>query len=364
MVRLPGAPRIAVVARASAGSTDAVSDHAGRLVEALNAAGADAGRVLRLPDGRWTTSAGRLPAAVGGYDLVVLEYNPFVWGRRGFAPWLVLDLWRLRLRRRRPAILIFFHETYVDLRLPWRWTAMALWQRLQLRLLRPAADVVFVSIERWAEVLAELWPPRPTEHVPVGSNLPDRREQREAARSRLGVASDDVVLATLSGGEPTRRIELVAAAVRAVLGEGRAPVLLALGAGGAIPAGLPPNVRVEQPGFLEADELARLLAAADIFLAPFADGVSTRRGSLMAALQHGIPVVGTAGHLTDDLWVAHRAAVRLVPVDRPDLFAALTVELARDVELRRAAGRAARVLYESAFDWPLVGARVLELARQ
>jgi glycosyltransferase involved in cell wall biosynthesis len=321
--------------------------------------GANADLVLRRADGAWIAEPSgledlALSRALRRYRLVVVQYNPFLWGRRGFAPWLILALWRLRLRRSRPRTILFVHETYLDLRLPWRWAAMALWQRVQLRLILPAADVVLASIEQWANAIEAMRPARPTRHLPIASVLPDRRAMRGASRARLGIGSDDLVVATLSGGERTRHLELVAAAV------GGAPVtvLLALGSGGEAPPGLPERIRVVVPGPVSDEELADLLAAADVFLAPLDDGVSTRRTSVMAALQHALPVVATRGHLTDRLWLGTAPGVRLAPVDRPDLFAAATAELA-DPERRRAGARAARDLYESRFDWPVTVAAIL-----
>ena len=34
-------------------------------------------------------------------------------------------------------------------------------------------------------------------------------------------------------------------------------------------------------------------------LTPYVDGVSARRSSMMAVMEHGVPIVSTTGHLTD-----------------------------------------------------------------
>ncbi len=41
--------------------------------------------------------------------------------------------------------------------------------------------------------------------------------------------------------------------------------------------------------------VAEAIAAMDIMLNPFTDGISTRRGSALAALQQGVPLVTTKG---------------------------------------------------------------------
>jgi glycosyltransferase involved in cell wall biosynthesis len=355
--------RIALVARGQGDPIDAILEHTRRLGDSLRREGASVDLILRGPDGCWTVDndqavAASLATVLQTYDLVVVQYNPFLWGRRGFAPWLPIELWRLRLRRRRPQIVLCVHETYLQLRLPWRQLAMSAWQRSQLRVLRPAADSVFVSIQAWTEELAAMHPSRPTHHLPVPSNVPHSELERAEARRRLGADADELVVATFAGGDRTRHLELVHASLRAVGAAGHRTLLLALGSGGAAPAGLPDDVRLVLPGYLPAAKLADMLAGVDVFLAPFDDGVSTRRGSLMAALQHGLPVVGTTGFLTDSLWT-QTGAVALTPVDRPDLFAEQVVRLAGSADARQAAGHAARALYESTFDWPHVATAIL-----
>jgi glycosyltransferase involved in cell wall biosynthesis len=155
---------------------------------------------------------------------------------------------------------------------------------------------------------------------------------------------------------------LVGHAVRAAnaLVEKAGTVLLQLGAGAPEPEGLSEHVRLYRPGRLADEELASWLSAADVFLAPFVDGVSTRRGSMMAALQHAVPVVGTTGRLTDSVLAQASDALTLVSVDRPDLFADAAVQLAHSGDDAARRGRAGRSLYESTFDWPVVAGRLLQ----
>jgi glycosyltransferase involved in cell wall biosynthesis len=116
---------------------------------------------------------------------------------------------------------------------------------------------------------------------------------------------------------------------------------------------------VRRPGWLSDEDLAAAIAAADLFLLPLADGVSTRRTTLMAALQHGLPVVATRGPLTDRELLDAGDALRLVPVARTDLFAATARELAQAPAARVRLGEAGRALYERAFAWESTAARVL-----
>jgi len=352
-------PRVLILCNQSRGRVDAIRDASGQLARALASEGALGAVCMRPDGGRWPEWPRRSRRGDPlRWDVLLLQYNPFLYGRYGFAPWLVCKLAGLRLRRRRPRIALMVHEPYVPMK-GWRWTLMGLWQRFQLALLRASSDVVFASIEAWTDRLIRQAPSRPTAHLPVGSNLPDRRCQRQEARRLLGAGEGELVVATLSSGHPSHDLDLVHAALRALAERGRRCVFLALGAGATLPLGLPKEVRVERPGELPAEELAGRLAAADIFMVPLVDGISTRRTTAMAALQHGLAVVATDGPLTDRVFRGFPLAVGLVPAGQPALFADEVVRLAQQPALRASLAGAGERLYHRELDWQVSARRLL-----
>jgi glycosyltransferase involved in cell wall biosynthesis len=265
----------------------------------------------------------------------------------------------LRLQRARPRVALIVHEPFVPMA-GWRWALMGIWQRFQLALLRLAADVVFASIEPWAVALEAQLPGGPVHHLPVGSNFPDGRAVRADQRRRLGVGEETLVVACLGRAHPSFLGRYAAAAVNAMAAAGERKLLvLNLGAEAPPLPGLDPAVAVAAPGYLGPEDFAARLAAADIFLAPLIDGVSTRRGSVMAALQHGLPVVGTSGPLTDPLLRRAGSALQLTEVGDDEGFAHAAAGMAADPDARRSAGAAARRLYELNFDWPVAAGRLL-----
>jgi glycosyltransferase involved in cell wall biosynthesis len=249
------------------------------------------------------------------------------------------------------------HEKYVQM-INWRRTLMGLWQRLQLLALRASADVVFVSIEAWTEDLESAWPVRPTRHLPVASNLPDMRAFRAAERERLGAREETIVLASFSGDHPTRLSGYLVSAANAVAESGREVIFLNLGQAPSRLVGLDPRIVVDAPGVLTTELLGRRLASADIFLAAFSDGVSTRRTTVMAALQHGVAVVGTDGLWTDSVLRQSAGSLHLTPASDRELFSKAVASLACDSRQRVALGQAGRSLYIQSFDWPVI-ARLL-----
>ena len=93
----------------------------------------------------------------------------------------------------------------------------------------------------------------------------------------------------------------------------------------------------------------------DIHLSPFTDGVSTRRGSLMAGLQHGGATIGTSGIHTDDIMRRKNGqALLLSSVKDQNEFNAAVLSLAHDVALRENLGHEAYRLYHEKFAWEVI----------
>jgi glycosyltransferase involved in cell wall biosynthesis len=101
------------------------------------------------------------------------------------------------------------------------------------------------------------------------------------------------------------------------------------------------------------------VGAGDIFLAPYADGATTRRTGLAAALQHGLATVATAPEDSSAPW--DHGGVELT-TDVPS-FAGAAARLAADPALRQRCGREARVVFERLLDWQVAVEPYLRLAR-
>ena len=349
--------RVALVAARNATEADGIRDYTRRLLATLHQEELDAELfewTPGAPNGGSGSQRSKLAAAeLEAMDVLILQYEPFSFGRRGFAPGLALFLARLRRRRPRPLIAVMFHETYVDMK-NLRWTLMGGWQRAQLVAIQAAADVQLCSIQRWTERLRKTALGRPVHHLPVASNLPDARAHRSRIRRSLNADADTIVLSCMGLRHPGRLAQEVLASAREAGTVARSVLLLDLGPGVSSATSLAENVELRATGFLPAEDLAGHIAASDVFLAPYMDGVSTRRTSVMAALQHGVPVVGTTGHLTDDVFLRSRDLI-LVPPDR--LVPAVT-RLVGEPASRARLGAAGRRLYEASFDWPVLVQRL------
>ena len=107
--------------------------------------------------------------------------------------------------------------------------------------------------------------------------------------------------------------------------------------------------RVHWTGFLSDKRVSAYLAAADMLVMPYRDGASLRRGTLMAALAHGCPLITTEPTIaTPEL--AHGQNVWLAPVDDAAALKEAIEELAADPGLREQIGQAAAAV-ATLFTW-------------
>ena len=112
-------------------------------------------------------------------------------------------------------------------------------------------------------------------------------------------------------------------------------------------------------GYLEPPGVSASFAAADICVLPYRDGASFRRGSFMAALAHGMPIVSTHPQVALPELV-HGENVWLCPPRDAEALSEALVRLAADDLLRQRLGAGALALSKQ-FDWRLIAAHTLEV---
>ena len=107
--------------------------------------------------------------------------------------------------------------------------------------------------------------------------------------------------------------------------------------------------RIQATGALPPEDLSCHISACDLLIQPYPDGVSSRRTSFMAGLSHGIPVVTTAGLLTEDLWAATGAVPMTAPGD-VEGFVELVRRYRDDPPARARIAGVARAIYADRFE--------------
>ena len=110
--------------------------------------------------------------------------------------------------------------------------------------------------------------------------------------------------------------------------------------------------RIHWTGFIPEKRVSAWLKTADMMVLPYQDGVSTRRGSLMAALNHGRPIISTQAELINPI-LKDGENMLLFPAGDIEAFKQKVNMLAEDRELAEKMGQAA-LEASKAFSWPSI----------
>jgi glycosyltransferase involved in cell wall biosynthesis len=264
--------------------------------------------------------------------------------------------WLWNRARRGDQVELMVHEPYLAFGEGTRQNAAAVVHRVMTIVLLQAARKVWVAIPAW-----ELkWRPYtlgraiPFAWLPVPSSLrPTIPHETEAVKRKLRADSRPLVGHLGTYGPPIA--PLLDEVLTELLRRTKRPNVILIGAGSeqflssfvARHPGWAP--RVSATGFLTNTDLAAHIAACDVLVQPYPDGISSRRTTAMAALHLGVPVVTTAGKLTEPLWQSSQA-VRLSEVgDWPSLVSHIE-DLLSDPESRRHLAAVARAFYDDTFD--------------
>lgn len=288
---------------------------------------------------------------------VVLHYTALSWSRRGFPLGALSVLHILRRRGLRCAVL--FHE-------PTRQSSgTRVWDSLRgtfqdwviRRLFRSSNNAIFtvpLDAINWLQDRSSK-----ACYIPIGANVPERISRR-TSEGRNGRNPSIIAVFCLSLGE-NRFLEIADMAFAAerlrrshetvrfvVFGKGSTE------ARGAIEAALhDKGAEVSVLGKLPAEEIADSLADADVLL--YLTGwVSQNRGSALAGVACGLPIVGYAGASREPI---HEAGVELVPYRDREALAEALVRVLNDPALRSELRRKSVDVQQRHFSWDSIAGR-------
>ncbi len=313
---------------------------------------------------RWWWSANSAVVDVAlRYDLEVIniQYQAAAFDMRvpaiNFLPW--------RLRGLATAVV-----TFHDLRHPYLFPkAGRLRPWVVKRLARSADGVIVTNEEDGRRLLAADIPARQIRQIPIGSNVRvEETSAREVAAVRrgLGLKDGDCLLGYFGFINASKGADLLLSAL-ARLPE-RFQLAFIGGKTGSSDAanqvylgrieesldaqGL--GERVHWSGFLDDAALAAYFQACDLMVMPYRDGVSLRRGTLMAILAHGRPLV-TSPPEGSGAPLVHGQNVWLTPVDDPLALRDAILRVAGDDSLRQCLSAGAREV-SGQFRWDRIAA--------
>ena len=270
-----------------------------------------------------------------------------------------------------------FLVTYHDVKIPYLFPKagpLRDWVTLFIGRHSDAAVVTNEEDRQWVD--ARRWKRTP-ELIPIGSNIhptlpPDYDRHRQ--RERWGFTPADTVLCYFGFLNESKGGETLIEVLDRLVKHGHDCRLLMIG--GRLGASDPTNAayarhvegiidslglseRIRWTGFTSSEEVSANLMAGDICLLPYRDGASFRRGSFMAALAHGRPIVSTVPRV-EIVELADEENIALAPPDDVEALAARVEALVADPQLRDRLGRGARTLSHT-FEWDAIARRTMEI---
>jgi glycosyltransferase involved in cell wall biosynthesis len=314
--------------------------------------GASDPHVIHLPGGfgpRGLATLGVWLSTQRDRPTLLVQYVPHAFGMRGAN--VFLPAW---LARRAEPVWVMLHEIAFPLHPGQRSAEMALGvlHRMMATVITARADRLFTSTPAWRSVLplAKL---QAAEWSPVFSNLPTEADATDVARWRDRLGGSDAFRVGHFGTYGASITRLLDPVVEPLLLADTRRRLVLLGRGaeryGAILRARRPTLagRIDVVGGLAPAGLAAALSACDAVLQPYVDGINARRGSAIAALGLGVPLVTALGVHSEAIWSDEPGLV-VVPWDAAAIDGAL-IRLAEDPPGRARVSEAARSLYARHF---------------
>jgi glycosyltransferase involved in cell wall biosynthesis len=292
-------------------------------------------------------------------EWLVIQFEQFAYGRWGLNPYLPLALHRIRGACPATRCAVMFHEDFMPAT-SLKKAAMSAWQRAQFWMLGRLADTAFFSVESWADRYTTWFPNTPTHHLPVGSNIPRLDVPSADARRQLGIDAEAFVIGLFGSAHPARLLSFVdRAAIACSQFASNLQVLYVGPHEERVRSQLSPQLDICATGALPAEDVSLCFSAMDLYLAPFKRGVSTRRGSFMVGLQHGVATVSTIGPDTGTLLTSHRDdAFLLAREDHPAQFAVHACHLTKEISDRQRLAQQGQSFYQKMFSWPAIASRL------
>lgn len=247
-------------------------------------------------------------------------------------------------------------------------------------LLSARADQLLVTAPEHQLVLNARCPAREAAYVPIAPNIQvadfDGEQPRAAVRRALGLPAEALLAVFFGFLHPEKGLERLIEALaqvrsqhprlRLVLAGGERSHSVNTAAAAALRRELEDLARrrgvqdaVIFTGYLPAREISRLLQAADAAVFPFNAGVTSKSGSLLAALAHGVPTIATSppGEVTGASEI--EGVLRVPPRDTAALAHALQL-IVTDPHLGERLARSGRA-QAAARTWQVVVARHIEM---
>ncbi|MGB1252530.1 MAG: glycosyltransferase family 4 protein [Candidatus Promineifilaceae bacterium] len=296
-------------------------------------------------------------------DIVNIQYQPAAFNMR--IPAMNILPWRMRGVAK---TVVTFH----DLRTPYLFPKAGPLRQWVVKFMARHADGVVVTNREDENVVRDAWHINRVQQIPIGSNIEVHAvsaEIRHKTRTTLGLTQDDILLGYFGFLNDSKGADTLIDAL-AKLPENHHLVFIGGQTGASDPTnnsaflnsihaqinGYGLQDRVHWTGFVDDAQVSAYLKSADLITLPYKDGVSLRRGTLMATLAHGCPLITTQG----DPELKHGENCWLISAENANELTLAVKTLTTDYSLRENVASNAQTLAQS-FTWDKIAQQTLAL---
>jgi glycosyltransferase involved in cell wall biosynthesis len=297
-------------------------------------------------------------------DLLNIQYQAAAYSMR--SPAINLAPWRLSGVTK---TVVTFH----DLRVPYLFPKAGRLRRAAVNFMAQQSHGVIVTNEADYRAMTAV-PLQSMARIPIGSNITAHKTNAARVlelRARLGIGPEHFLLGYFGFLNESKGADLLLEAL-SKQSDNTHLVFIGGQTGSSDPVNnelfhgqmkrliqeLGLANRVHWTGFVSDEEVSGYLKAADLMVIPYLDGVSLRRGTLMAILAHGRPLL-TTQPLVPVPELAHRRHMYMVPAGKVDVLSEAIDLLKSDSSLRNKMGQQARQLAGS-FSWDKIARRTAQ----
>ncbi len=291
---------------------------------------------------------------------VILQYTALAWSRRGFPVGALVSFVILHLRGARCATL--FHE-------PWGTTGPRLIDRVRcafqnwtVRMLHRFSRKSIVTVPLNTVPFLSHHP----EHaafIPLGPNIPEDLTDRSATRDRNGAARTIAVFCVSDPPHREREVIEISRAARIAAAEAPRLRVVFVGRGTAEASGeitrafQGTQIEVCNRGLCDPAEVTRIFSESDAMLA-VRGRLYLRRGSALAGLACGLPIIGYAGSAQGT--VIEEAGIALVPYGDAEALGAALRNVLTNPDLWQEMHQKNLRIQQRVFSWKVIAASYVE----
>ena len=303
---------------------------------------------------------------MGARTIIHVQYNcPITYGRKPMVNLLPAILRVIRPFHPVVATIHGFHEQHL------------LWRFRVLPMVMAAGALILVNSKDHSMVTRWFRPSwLRTDWIPIGSNIsfaPIDGETRKGLRRQLGFRDKDIIIAFFGGMRPEKGFMHLFDAVRDLRSGDVGIGLLVIGGFEVVTEARSPyamHIRealreAEEEGWArlarapEAERVSQLLQIGDLAVFPFQMGAAENRGSLLAAIAHGLPTITSRGPSTPPGF-EEDFGVETVPVNDQKALVTRIHSLASSEEAREKLRQRA-LLSGAKLSWDAIALRTVEL---